>query len=138
MAGVDPKTVARYVEARDAGGIPFSRVRRPPLIDPFLEKIEELVDRSKGEVRADVVHGRLVAMGLCGDVRTTRRAVKAAWRVGHRRRYRPWVPEPGMWCQFDWGDGPLVAGRRTNLFGAWSAWSRFRRRETPASPADGG
>ena len=25
--------------------------------------------------------------------------------------YRPWVPEPGMWAQFDWGDGPVVGGR---------------------------
>ena len=47
LAGVDPKTVARYVEARDAGGNPFSHARRPRLIDPFLEKVEELVDRSK-------------------------------------------------------------------------------------------
>ena len=82
------------------------RARRPRLIDPFLEKIEELVERSKADVRSDVVHQRLVAMGFTGDARTTRRAMaeaKAAWRAGHRRRYRPWVPEPGMWCQFDSG-----------------------------------
>jgi hypothetical protein len=99
LAGCDPKTVARYVAARDAGGNPFVRARRPRLIDPFLEKIEELVDRSKGEIRGDVVHERIVGMGFGGDPRTTRRAVaeaKAAWRAGHRRRYRPWVPEPGM------------------------------------------
>ena len=46
--------------------------------------------------------------------------------TGHRRRYRPWVPEPGMWCQWDWGEGPRVGGRRTSLFCAWLAWSRFR------------
>jgi len=28
--------------------------------------------------------------------------------------------------QFDWGDGPRVAGRKTYLFCAWLAWSRFR------------
>jgi transposase len=129
LAGCDPKTVDRYVEVRDAGGNPFARARRPRLIDPFLEKIEELVDRSKGEVRADVVHDRIVAMGFTGDERTTRRAVaeaKESYRAGHRRRYRPWVPEPGMWCQFDWGDGPMVGGRRTCLFCAWLAWSRYR------------
>ena len=104
LAGVDPKTVGRYVAVRDAGGNPFVRARRVRLIDPFLEKIEELVDRSKAEVRADVVHERLLAMGFSGDERTTRRAVaeaKEGWRAGHRRRYRPWVPEPAMWCQFD-------------------------------------
>src|SRR5438034_2181714 len=58
LAGCDPKTVEHYVEVRDAGGNPFARVRRPRLIDPFLVKIEELVDRSEGKVRADVVHER--------------------------------------------------------------------------------
>ncbi|GAB3536354.1 hypothetical protein GCM10027575_85350 [Phytohabitans suffuscus] len=31
-----------------------------------------------------------------------------------------------MWCQFDWGDGPRVDGRRTWLWCAWLAWPRFR------------
>jgi transposase len=129
LADADPKTVARYVEARDDGGNPFVRARRPRVINPFMEKIEELVERSRAAVRADVVHRRIEAMGFEGDPRTTRRAVaevKEAWRAGHRRRYRPWVPEPGMWCQFDWGDGPTICGRKTCLFCAWLAWSRFR------------
>ena len=129
LAGCDPKTVAHYAAVRDAGGNPFVRARRPRLIDPYLEKIEELVDRSDGQVRADVVHGRLVAMGYPGDERTTRRAVAEAKEHhahGHRRRYRPWIPEPGMWCQFDWADGPCVGERKTCLFCAWLAWSRFR------------
>ena len=118
LAGCDPKTVARWVAVRDAGRDPLAPPRRARLIDEFLDKVEELVERSGGQVRADVVHQRLVAMGFAGDERSTRRAVaelKAAWRDGHRRRYRPWVPEPGMWCQWDWGEGPRVGGRRTNL-----------------------
>ncbi|MER5802136.1 Mu transposase domain-containing protein [Streptomyces mirabilis] len=86
------------------------------------------MDHSKGRIRADVVHQRLVAMGFTGTDRTTRRAVaevKAAWKDG-RRRYRPWMPEPGMWLQLDWGEGPKVAGRSTQLFCAWLSWSRFR------------
>ncbi|GLI03945.1 IS21 family transposase [Phytohabitans aurantiacus] len=129
LAGVDEKTVARYVAIRDAGGDPLVRTRRPRSIDPFLSKIEELVDRSQGKVRADVVHQRLVAMGFGGTERTTRRAVaevKTAWRAGNRRSYRPWVAEPGLWLQVDWGEGPRVGGRRTQLFCAWLAWSRFR------------
>ena len=31
-----------------------------------------------------------------------------------------------MWLQWDWGEGPRIAGRRTQLFAAWLAWSRFR------------
>jgi transposase len=129
LAGCDPKTVAGYVVRRDQGRDPVASIRRPRVIDPFLVKVEELVDRSGGKIRADKVHERIVAMGFAGDERTTRRAVaevKEAWRVGHRRRYRPWVPEPGMWLQFDWGEGPRIGGRRTCLFCAWVAWSRFR------------
>jgi transposase len=129
LAGVDEKTVARYVAIRDAGHNPFAPTRRPRAIDPFMGKIEELVEASKGRVRADVMHRRLVAMGFTGTDRSTRRAVaevKAAWQAGHRRRYRPWIPEPGMWLQFDWGEGPRVGGRRTQLFCAWLSWSRFR------------
>jgi hypothetical protein len=40
--------------------------------------------------------------------------------------YRPWVPEPGMWVQWDYGTGPMVGGRATLLSCAWLAWSRFR------------
>jgi hypothetical protein len=31
-----------------------------------------------------------------------------------------------MWFQYDYGDGPTVAGAATQLFCAWLAWSRFR------------
>jgi transposase len=129
LAGCDHKTVAHYVGLRDAGRAPDERAQRPMLIDEFLDKVEEWIDRSAGKIRADVVHEKLVAMGFTGSERTTRLAVVAvrkAWRSGHRRVFRPWVPEPGLWLQFDWGDGPKIAGRRTLLFCAWLAWSRFR------------
>ena len=134
LSGVDAKTVRRYVAARDAGRPLDSAVSRPKLIDEFMGKIEEWVDRSEGKVRADVAHERLSVMGFTGTERTTRRAVarvKASWNAGHRRTYRPWITEPGLWLQFDWGYGPMVPGpdgtlRRTMLFCAWLAWSRFR------------
>jgi transposase len=129
LAGSDRKTVARYVALREAGLDPAARARRPRGTDEFAAKVEELVDRSGGKIRADVVHRRLAAMGFQGSERSTRRAVaeaKAAWQAGHRRTYRPWIPEPGMWLQWDWGEGPRIAGRRTQLFCCWLAWSRFR------------
>jgi len=94
LVGCDEKTVARYVALRDAGRDPAERERRARSIDPFLGKIEELVEASQGRIRADVVHDKLTAMGFDGTDRTTRRAVaelKATYRAGHRRKYRPWV-----------------------------------------------
>jgi len=48
------------------------------------------------------------------------------WWREHGRVTRPWMPEPGLWMQFDYGDGPVVDGRKAVLFYAWLAWSRFR------------
>lgn len=130
LAGCDHKTVALWVAARDrAGGGLAVSVRARPVVDPFAGKIAEWVERSRGKIRADRAHERLVAMGYMGSERTTRRAVaaaKRAWRAGHGRRTRPWVTEPGLWMQWDYGDGPEVDGRSTVLFCAWLAWSRFR------------
>jgi transposase len=129
LVGVDEKTVARYVAIRDEGGDPLVRPRRSRVTDPFMDKIEELVDKSQARIRADVVHQRLLAMGYAGNERSTRRAVaeaKSSWQAGHRRTFRPWVAEPGMWLQFDWGSGPMIDGRRASLFCAWLSWSRFR------------
>jgi hypothetical protein len=94
LAGCDPKTVRHWVARRDQGLPVGGPGRRERLIDPFLAKVEEWVDHSKGQIRADVVHERLVVVGFDGDERTTRRAVaeaKARWRAGHRRTYRPWI-----------------------------------------------
>ena len=129
LANCSPSTVARYVEARSQGRLSSAPARRDQIVDAYLAKLEELVEASKGKVRSDVVHDKLAALGYAGSERTTRRAVAAAkksYRAGHRRLYRPWVPEPGMWFQFDWCDGPMVHGAKTWLFCAWLAWSRFR------------
>jgi len=129
LAGCDHHTVARYVALRDAGEAPVAREHRVRPIDEYLPKIEELVVRSNGKVRADVVHQRITAMGFTGGERTTRRVVaqvKQRLRAGQRRVFRPWIVEPGLWLQWDWGHGPKIGGRQTQLWCAWLAWSRFR------------
>ena len=129
LAGVSHHTVARYVAARDASALSDRAAARPQLIDEFLPKLEEWVERSAGRVRADVAHDKLVGLGFTGSERTTRRAVavvKRNYRVGRVRVHRPWVTEPGMWLQYDFGDGPVIDGVKTTLFVAWLAWSRFR------------
>jgi transposase len=129
LAGCSHHTVKHYVDKR-ASAAELERVApRAQLIDEFLPKLEEWVERSHGKVRADVAHDRLLALGYRGSERTTRRAVAAVKRdrrAGRGRVHRPRVTEPGMWLQYDYGDGPLVDGARTVLFCAWLAWSRFR------------
>lgn len=88
--GVDPKTARRYARMRDAGRPVDERVRRPTLIDPFMPKIEEWVERSQGKVRADKLRERLVLLGFTGDERTTRRAVAVA-----KERSMPVCNSPG-------------------------------------------
>ena len=131
LAGCSHHTVAAWVAKREAGQLPVAgeTQRRERKIDPFLPKVEEWVERSLGKIRADVVFGRLRRLGFTGSDRTVRRAVgeaKQHYRHGKHRVYRPWIPEPGMWAQWDWGEGPRIGGRRTNLFCAWLAWSRHR------------
>ena len=76
LAGCSHHTAKRYVVAREkAGGPPDAPARREQLIDPFLPKVEEWVERSKGKARADRVHAKLVWLGYTGSERTTRRAV---------------------------------------------------------------
>ena len=130
LAGCSHHTVAHWVAKRDAGELPDDGPeRRERIIDPFLAKIEEWVERSDARIRADVAFDKLTALGFAGSERTVRRAVaevKANHRRGRRRVYRPWIPEPGMWAQWDWGAGPRVTGRATLLFCAWLAWCRHR------------
>jgi transposase len=129
LAGCSHHTVGRYVRARDAGGVSDRPAARPQLADEFWPKLEEWMERSAGKVRADVAHEKLVALGYQGSERTTRRAVaqvRRAFRAGRVRVHRPWVTEPGMWLQYDFGDGPVIDGVKTVLFCAWLAWSRFR------------
>ncbi len=129
LAGVSHHTVGRYVAAREAGALSDRPASRAQLIDEHLPKLEEWIERSKGRLRADIAHDKLVALGYTGSQRTTRRAVAAVkrdYRLGRVRVHRPWVSEPGMWLQYDFGDGPLIDGVKTTLFVAWLAWSRFR------------
>lgn len=129
LCGVDHHTVKRHVEARTAGLDVASALGRPAVSDPFADKIAEWVSRSGGTVRADVVHRKLLEMGFVGSERTTRRVVGKLKRDYVRqthRIYKPWVTEPAMWLQFDYGKGPNVCGQATTLFCAWLAWSRYR------------
>ena len=49
---------------------PGGAERRDMLVDPYREKLEEWVDRSRGKVRADVAHEKLIPLGYTGSERT--------------------------------------------------------------------
>ena len=116
LAECSHHTVARYVKAREAGGRLDQAAARPQLIDEFVPKVTEWVKNSRGKIRADKAHEKLLALGFAGSERTTRRTVaevKAEYALGRIRVHRPWVTEPGMWLQYDFGDGPVIDGRKT-------------------------
>lgn len=127
LCGCSHHTVKKAVEDRDAGLPPATR--RARMIDDWSDVLEGWVVDSKGKIRGDKAHDKLVALGYTGTDRTTRRAVaeiKARWRLGNTRVHRPWITEPGLWLQYDFADGPMVAGRKIVLLVAWLAWSRYR------------
>jgi transposase len=127
LCGCSHHTVKKAVEDRNAGLPPATR--RARMIDDWRDVLEGWVSESKGKIRGDKAHEKLVALGYGGTDRTTRRAlaeIKAQWRLGNTRVHRPWVTEPGLWLQYDFADGPLVAGRKIVLLVAWLAWSRYR------------
>jgi transposase len=127
LCGCSHHTVKKAVEDRAAGLEPVSR--RARLIDDWGDVLETWVTDSKGKIRGDKAHERLRALGYTGTDRTTRRAlaeIKSQWRLGNTRVHRPWITEPGLWLQYDFGDGPAVDGRKVVLLVAWLAWCRFR------------
>ena len=75
LVGCSHHTVAAHVAARDAGRPVGMPARRPRNIDGFMDKIEEWVEASKGKIRADKAHEKLLALGYAGSDRSTRRAV---------------------------------------------------------------
>jgi hypothetical protein len=63
LAGCDHKTVTHWVAQRDLGLVPRVNRRRPAMHGEFQQRIDELVERSNGRVRADVAHAKLVSLG---------------------------------------------------------------------------
>jgi len=71
LTGCWHHTVARHVAARDAGRPIAEPAYGGRVTDPFLPKMEEWVEASRGKIRADTAHEKLVASDTTG--RTGRR-----------------------------------------------------------------
>jgi biotin operon repressor len=86
LTGCSHHTVAKHVQARDAGrpiGEPTARGR---VTDPYLPKIEEWIEASKGRIRADKAHEKLLALGYAGserspDGRSPRSRPRGGWAI---------------------------------------------------------
>ena len=118
LCGCSHHTVKKAVEDRDAGLPPATR--RARMIDDWRDVLEGWVADSKGKIRGDKAHEKLLALGYTGTDRTTRRAlaeIKSQWRLGNTRVHRPWITEPGLWLQYDFGDGPIVDGTQGRASG---------------------
>ena len=127
LAGCDHHTVARYVALRDEGR-PVERMRAERLADPFLAKIEEWVERSgAGSARTwPTASWPGWAMRLGADHPPGGRSGEAGL-AGREPSGLPAVDSrAGPVVAVGLGRRPLVAGRRTWLWCAWLAWSRFR------------
>jgi hypothetical protein len=128
LAGCDHHTVARYVAMREAGRAP-ERMRAERVADPFLAKIEEWVERSRGRVGAGCVSPQACRDGVCG-VGADHPAGGGGGEEGVAGRGVAGVSAvaagAGVVDAVRLGEGPAVAGARTQLWCAWLAWCRFR------------
>ena len=111
LVGCSHHTVEHWVTMRDKGLLPDGTTppERVKLIDGFMPKNRGMGRAINGKVRGDIVLDKLVGLVFEGPDRTVRRAVASVrlnWKAGWRRMYRPWVVEPGVWAQWDWGMAP--------------------------------
>ena len=72
ICGVSHNTVRSFIKARDEGRINEATRRTSTKAEPFMGQIEAWVKASKGKIRGDIAHERLVALGYTGSARTTR------------------------------------------------------------------
>ena len=71
VAGCDHHTVRRLVALREAGSLSLeARPARAKAADAFVAHIEGWMEASRGRVRADVCHEKLLALGFGGSARS--------------------------------------------------------------------
>jgi hypothetical protein len=133
MCGTTHKTVRRVIEAHQASsrGEPAApRVERGRNYDSVAQLVAGKINDTAGRISAKRLLPAARAAGYEGSDRNFRRLVadaKRQWRIGQARAggRRPAVWTPGEVLAIDWGT-EVVAGRRTHVFCAVLAWSRYR------------
>jgi transposase len=133
MCGTTHKTVRRVIDAHRAssrGEPPASRAERGRNYDSVAQLVAEKVNDTAGRISAKRLLPVARAAGYEGSDRNLRRLVadaKREWRIGQARAKgrRPAIWAPGEVLVIDWGT-EVLAGRRTHVFCAVLAWSRYR------------
>lgn len=133
LCGTTHKTVRRVIEAHQAssrGEPPATRVERGRNYDAVADLVAEKINDTAGRVSAKRLLPSAQAAGYQGSDRNFRRLVadaKRQWRIGQARAAgrRPAIWTPGEVLAIDWGT-QVLAGRRTHVFCAVLAWSRYR------------
>jgi transposase len=133
MCGTTHKTVRRVIEAHQAtsrGEPPAARVDRGRNYDSVAQLVAEKINDTAGRISAKRLLPAVRAAGYQGSDRNFRRLVadaKRQWRIGQARANgrRPAIWTPGEVLAIDWGT-EVVADRRTHVFCAVLAWSRYR------------
>ena len=133
LCGTTHKTVKRVIEAHQTtsrGERPVRRVERGRNYDSVAQLVVEKVNDTAGRISAKRLLPAARAAGYEGSDRNFRRLVadaKRQWRIGQARANgrRPAIWTPGEVLAIDWGT-EVVAGRRTHVFCAVLAWSRYR------------
>lgn len=64
ICGVSHNTVRAFIKARDEGRTHEALERKSTKTEPFREQIDAWVKASRGKIRGDVVHERIVALGI--------------------------------------------------------------------------
>ena len=133
LCGTTHKTVRRVIEAHQAssrGEPAVPRAVRGRNYDSVAQFVVEKVNDTAGRISAKRLLPAARAVGYEGSDRNFRRLVadaKRQWRIGQARATgrRPAIWTPGEVLAIDWGT-EVVAGRRTHVFCAVLAWSRYR------------
>jgi len=69
--------------------MPVVERARPAMEAVFAAKIVDLVERSRGKIRADVARSKLVALGLVGGRRRRALSRASSWRCSAQLPLRP-------------------------------------------------
>jgi hypothetical protein len=118
--------VKKAVEDRDAGLSPATQ--RARMIDDQRDVLEGWVTDSKErsavtKPMSDSLRWAMLEPIALPAARWLRSNPNGDWAIrGCTDRGSP----PGLWLQYDFGDGPIVEGRKVVLLVAWLAWCRYR------------